>query len=634
MVPVVVLDMLAERVALDRVYSSGDLPLSLVPEDIPEDWRKFLPFDRLQHGHRRVHKMLRNPPGGLSVIMKRVRSDGPAKGRKMLHSVEVVVVGGDGEPRRGKGKIDPTAIEYCAGLDHSDTDNAKRLLTYHEGKILVIAQDKAKEPMLAVWDGRKWDYRQGREKATLLAQEIGDLIQIEATHLKPDKDWQEAIDEAKPHREIAEEDRTGDQKKTVAKADEALAEYAKRVKRRREFGVSSKNSQRVSSMLKMAWPHVLKRPDEFNADPLRFACQNATLTFKPVHSSDGSGTCQYVRLEVLHGHRSEHLITQLANASFDRDSECPEWIAFLEKVLPDPEVRRLVQVASGLGLVGVKVQKLFFHYGAGANGKSVYMEVLARLLGDMAVTLPATSLIGESGPGGGASPDLARLYGCRFLRVKELPEGEDLKENLVKELTGGETITARDLFAGYMDFEPLFVAMMSGNGYPRIKGTDEGIWRRMSVVHWPVKIPDAERREFEEMMAMFKPEYSGILNWLIEGVAIFLTEGLVIPEAVRGATQEYRDSQDPTAAFVARCIVVRHGAEIPAGELYDAYARFAEAERGRPISNNAFGRIVARKFTRIKRRDRFVYTGIALSDEFSAPRPTYGDDEPFPESGL
>jgi putative DNA primase/helicase len=225
-----------------------------------------------------------------------------------------------------------------------------------------------------------------------------------------------------------------------------------------------------------------------------------------------------------------------------------------------------------------------------------------------------------------------------LLRVKELPEGEDLRENLVKELTGGETVTARDLFSGYMDFEPKFIAMMSGNGYPRISGTDDGIWRRMAVIHWPRQIAKEDRREFQDVIASFEPEYPGILNWLIEGVKIYLREGLVIPEAVVQATQAYRDDMDRTAAFVARCIQRDDNAPPVEGKvLYQAFCDFTIDQGGKPMNNTAFGRDMGKKFEKDRSSGVVLYRGIRLVnvphvDRGQEPPPGRFDrDEPFPE---
>lgn len=550
-------------------------------------------------------------------------------------------------------KLDGRVVEFCAGLDHSDTDNGVRLLRHFGRDLLVVAQEKAKEPLFAVWEGSHWDVANGRPKALAIAQQLGDRIALEIEYLKPTTKEQAAMDAAKDALEVPEADRAPADRKLAALAEKAKESHGKRVKRRMDHAVSSKNVARMNAALTCAAPHIMRGPDDFNADKMRFATQNATIRFvrkverraNPAFVSQQDTpdvpssieVCTSAEFKAVAGHRREDLITHVVPVTFDPAARCPRWETFLAKTLPDSEVRRLVQVSSGLGLVGLTVQRLFFHYGDGANGKSVYMETLCRLLGEVAVTLPSTSIVGDNGSSGGASPDLARLYGRRLLRVKELPEGEKLKENLVKELTGGETVTARDLFSGYMDFDPLFVAMMSGNGYPQITGSDDGIWRRMAVVRWPVKIPEAERREFEQMIAYFQPEYSGILNWLIEGVKIFLTDGLVIPDAVRVATQEYRDTMDRTASFVAQCVVRDDDATpIQAKDLYQAYCDYTVDEGGKPMNLTAFGLVMAKKFHKDKSGRLVVYRGISLRNvppprDREPPHGRFASDEPFPE---
>lgn len=537
----------------------------------------------------------------------------------------------DGTPNMG-------VVEDCAALDHSDTDNGRRLISHFGANLIVVAQEKAKEPFYTVWTGSHWDVASGRLKAEALAQRIGDLIGLEPEYILPSEDEQKAIDAGRKAEKLADSDRKESDHERIADARKAVQAVTRRRKRRHDHAVSSKNVARIRAMLATAAPHIVRPADDFNANHRRVAVQNATLTFRPIITKKLNprylsieetpnvpaqiDVCTDSKLIVIDGHRREDLITHVVPVPYDPEATAPRWLHFLNTMLPDDNVRRLVQVSSGLGLVGLTVQYLFFHYGDGANGKSVYMETLCRLLGEVAVTLPSSSLIGESGSSGGASPDLARLYGRRLLRVKELPEGEDLKEALVKELTGGETVTARDLFAGYMDFRPLFVAMMSGNGYPRITGIDDGIWRRMAVIHWPVKVPEGQRREFEEMLNSFVPEYPGILNWLIEGVHIFQREGLVLPDAVRKATQDYRDDMDRTAAFVARCIVKDDDAPpLQARDLYRAYSSFTEDEGGRAMNNTMFGRVMGKKFTKDTTGRVVFYRGIRLVNVPTGPEP-------------
>lgn len=548
---------------------------------------------------------------------------------------------------------DRAAVEFCAEFDHSDTDNGKRMKVHFGDDIIVIAQEKAKTPLFAVWTGTHWDVANGGPKSLAIAQRLGDRIAMEVEFIKPTTREQMFIDRAAEARLKLEEDRNPAEKRLIIAAEKADVDHSKRVKRRIDHAVTSKNIAKMRAALDCLAPHIMKSTDDFNADKMMVAVRNATLIFhrklerrknprfKSVTETPDAGeyldVCTDSRLEVVDGHRRQDLITHIVPVRFDPKATCPRWLTFLTGKLPDPAVRRMVQVSSGLGLLGITVQYLFFHYGDGANGKSVYMETLCRLLGEIAVTLPATSLIGEGGSSGSASPDLARLFGRRMLRVKELPEGEDLRENLVKELTGGEMITARDLFTGYMDFQPIFIAMMSGNGYPRISGVDDGIWRRMAVVHWPVKIAKEDRREFEEIVSSFDVERPGILNWLIEGIHIFLKEGLVIPEAVERATQDYRDDMDRTAGFVARCVIKDdHAPPLPGKDLYQSYCDDTIDQGGRPMNVTAFGRAMAKKFKKERTSAGVVYHGIRVNRGSQAssagpPPGRFASDEPFPE---
>jgi putative DNA primase/helicase len=543
-------------------------------------------------------------------------------------------------PKLGS-KVDMEVVKACAGLDHSDTDNAERLLAHFGDDLLVLAQAKARKAAYAVWTGTHWDIDTGDPRSLAVAQNLGGRIALEIEYIDHTPAEKAAIERGREALKKPEEERSPGEKKLAKVAEAAHANMAKRVARRMSHAVSSKNKGRLEAMLACAAPHVMRGPDEFNADPLKVALRGHTLAFRRVAKTmlnpdavgeDGVTHCDVpetitvyeAEMKVIEGHRREHLITQIVPVDFDREATCPKWKAFMERMLPADDVRRMVQVSAGLGLIGLTVQKLFFHYGFGANGKSVFLEVLCRLLGEVSVTLPSESFTGEGKAGGAANPDMARLYGRRFLRVKEMPEGEDLRENLVKDLTGGEHFAVRDLFQGYFDFKPIFTGHMSGNGYPKISGTDNGIWRRMAVVHWPVTLDDSEQREFEEVVSEFAPENAGILNWLVEGVMIFLREGLSIPEAVRAKTQEYRDQMDPTAAFVARCVVREEAAEpVTAKAFYQAYVDFTIDQGGKPISLTRFGLIMQKKY---RREDGRIihYHGIRLMDVPAARQASMG----------
>lgn len=526
---------------------------------------------------------------------------------------------------KNPGAVDPEIVLWCAARDHSDTDNAGRLIAHFGRDILAITQAKERKTLWAVWSGTHWDTDTGDSRVFATAQKVGGRIDLEVEHIGPTDGEARALAAGEKIAGKASTDLSPSEKSTVELAEKIGKAIDQRKAARRKHAVTSKNKSRLEAMLACAAPHLKRDPDTFNADRLKVSTLGHTLAFhrtvreEVIHKGDADLEREIevtdAQLVVESGHNREDLITQIIPVEYDRKADCPQWRAFMRQSLPNDRVRRLVQVASGLGLLGITVQKLFFHYGAGANGKSVYMETLCRLLGEAAVTLPASSFIGEGASGGQATPDIARLYGRRFLRVKELPEGEDLRENFVKEATGGESLTARDLFAGYFDFEPLFVAHMSGNGFPRINGTDEGIWRRMAVIHWPVQVPADARIPFEEMLARFQSEYPGILNWLIEGALIYLREGLDIPDEVSASTAEMRFEMDPTAQFCRDCVTADEQGEVRGNALYDAYVRHAEDQAGkhaRPISIQRFGRIMKKKYA--CRDDRGTVYQVRLHD--------------------
>lgn len=528
------------------------------------------------------------------------------------------------------GRVDLVAVKECAALDHSDTDNGRRMIAHFGADLAVFQRSGVRNSDYLVWTGTHWDIETGNDAAFALAQKVGALIALEADFLS-----------ALPHeiRAMRDGDAAGidfaalearrdgwsdadkilarDLSRKVEAGKEARAALDKRKVARRKFGVSSKNKARLDAMLTCAAPMLTKPPAAFNADPLRVATRTHTLVFSRVADPE----CPDEHSERFIGHMQavpEHirtdLITQIIPVAYDPEATCPKFDAFTGRFLPVAPVRRFVQVYSGLSLLGLVIQKFVFHYGEGANGKSVFMQTLANVFGALGSTLSPDAITGTNQrQGGQASPELARLYGKRFVRVSELPEGVPLQEELVKRLSGGEEIPVRNLFQGLFDFKALFKAHMSGNGYPKIEGNNHGIWRRMAVVHWPVTLAEDEQRNFDEVVDEFRPEHAGILNWLVEGAKIYLSEGLVVPEEVRAATKEYRDEMDPIGPFIEECVEPVEDGHVTAREMYLAYRSWADANSVSPIFETRFGKLMKARFRREDGRIR-RYVGCRLHD--------------------
>lgn len=365
----------------------------------------------------------------------------------------------------------------------------------------------------------------------------------------------------------------------------------------------SQRAERLRAMLFLAQsePGISARWSEFDSDPWLLACSNGTVdlrtgTLRPADRSDK--------------------LSRLVPIDFDPEATCSAWDLFLERVQPDPNVRGFLQRAIGYTLTGSTAEQcLFFLYGSGANGKSVLIEVLSALLGEHAVAASFDSFAGRNA--GGIPNDIARLAGARLVTVSEVEDGTRLREVLIKDLTGGDTIPARFLHHEYFDFRPIFKLWVRGNHKPQIRGTDEGIWRRIRLIEFPVQIPEAERdpRLFEKL----RSELPGILAWAVRGCLEWQRLGLSPPETVKQATRAYRDEMDVIGNFLAECCELEPNATVGAAELYESYSAWCHANGHGELSQTRFGGSLAeRGFTRQRasngrHRGRFIYRGLSLS---------------------
>lgn len=257
--------------------------------------------------------------------------------------------------------------------------------------------------------------------------------------------------------------------------------------------------------------------------------------------------------------RQEDLLTQTSPVDFVTEAKCPNWIAFLEKIFNcDQSLIDYLQKALGATLHGGKyIDKLFFMYGTGANGKSVFIETLAYIFGDYSKKLNFTSIT-ELRNDNAPRNDIARLKGARFVSISEVEDGKRLNESLIKDLTGGDTITARYLHQEYFDFKPQAKFWMYGNHKPIIKGNDHGIKRRVKMIPFAYRFTKEEEETIpkEKALKSLMDEAAGIILWILQGYNKFVSEGFVEPEKVREATGEYFSSMDLITGFLEECCKV------------------------------------------------------------------------------
>lgn len=261
------------------------------------------------------------------------------------------------------------------------------------------------------------------------------------------------------------------------------------------------------------------------------------------------------------------------------EGKCPRWQTFLADVTAsDDELIDYLHRVVGYCLTGsTREHALFFLYGTGGNGKSVFIETLRGILGQYARTAPMeafTESHGDRHP-----TELAMLQGARLVVANETESGKRWNESRIKALTGGDTITARFMRADFFEFQPKFKLVIAGNNKPTLTTVDEAMRRRFHVVPFTVQIPVAERDP--DLAQTLREEWPGILAWAVRGCLEYLAEGLAPPLAVLNATSAYLEGQDVFAEWLeTACDIGLEQWETPS-LLFNSWKDFAEGARER-----------------------------------------------------
>ncbi len=281
-------------------------------------------------------------------------------------------------------------------------------------------------------------------------------------------------------------------------------------------------------------------------------------------------------------------ITLVAACDYDPRARAPVFERTISEVFSgDMDMVEYVMRTFGYALMGNPIEDIMFiAFGNGANGKSTIFNAVRMAFGGYARTADAASFVadGNKGSGGGPREDLVRLRGARFVYVNEPDENGELREGMVKTMTGGDTITARGIHAkNSVEITPTWVVYMPTNHKPIIKGNDNGIWRRMGMIPFernfendPNVPKDGKRKE---KLALEMP---GILALIVKAALRYQKDGLVPPKRVLAARDAYRSQMDLLAEWLDECCEIDPAATVTSKELWDSWEMFA---RGRGLLN-------------------------------------------------
>jgi putative DNA primase/helicase len=256
--------------------------------------------------------------------------------------------------------------------------------------------------------------------------------------------------------------------------------------------------------------------------------------------------------------------------------DCPIWRQFLAEVTGgDADLQAYLQRMAGYTLTGsTQEHALFFLYGTGANGKSVFVNTLATILGDYAANAPMDTFMEtrtDRHP-----TDMAGLRGARFVAAIETEQGRRWAESKVKNLTGGDKISARFMRQDFFEFFPQFKLVVAGNHKPAIRNIDEAMKRRLHLIPFTITVPP-ERRD-KHLQQKLLGERDGILAWAVQGCLDWQRLGrLDPPQQVLEATEEYFEAEDALGRWLDERCVREANAKSLSAELFTDWKQWADA---------------------------------------------------------
>jgi putative DNA primase/helicase len=283
-------------------------------------------------------------------------------------------------------------------------------------------------------------------------------------------------------------------------------------------------------------------------------------------------------------------------------------------------LQEYIQRSVGYSLTGSIVEQCaYFLYGIGNNGKSTFQAVIRDMLGSYCQTVQPEKTLMVKSWGDSMGTDIARLKGARLVVCDEPDEGARLNESLIKQLTGGSRVTCRHLYGEEFEYTPEFKIWMAMNHKPKIRGTDNGIWRRIKLIPFEVNIP-AEKVD-KELLGKLRKEFPQILAWAVKGCIMWRRDGLHEPGCVRDASLEYRHEMDILEGFMQDCLEIDYDCNerTPAKELFQAYSRWAKANNEYEMSSKKFFMEIGKKLPEKGRgRTGIYYKNVRIVDDYDS----------------
>jgi len=441
-----------------------------------------------------------------------------------------------------------------AKLGETDADNAKRFIKRNAGRILWTPGGG-----WFVYDGQRW-VADAHNKRLKLATKVAKAIRKEARFLSTRKE---------------EDDRL-------------------------EFSNQSLNKGAIDRMLALAQPDVAVDDNKLDADPYLLNVLNGTLD---------------LRTGRLERHDPADLITRICPVKYSRKAKCKRFKKFLRHATGgNKDMAKFLKKAVGYTLTGsIKEQVLFFVYGPHSTGKSTFVNLIRNLLGDFGIHTPTKTLLVKQYDND-IPVDIARMKGTRMVTALENNPNQQLDEAKIKGMTGGDKQTARFMRQNLFEYLPEFKLWIAINDLPRVRATDDAIWRRIIVLPFKAQVTTGLDKDLPDKL---RKEAPGILAWAVRGALLWDKEGLDDKALFDTEKNRWREQSDTVGRFFNECCQVVSSTEsVQAGVLLARYQQWCTTNAEKPCSSDVFkARMIELNVTQKRTKKARLWVGIKLVEQ-------------------
>lgn len=372
-----------------------------------------------------------------------------------------------------------------------------------------------------------------------------------------------------------------------------------------QFAARTSTARGISSMLSLAEPDLAIDHEQFDADSFLLNCENGTIDL-----TTGK----------LRPHDRNDYLSKLCPTRYNPDANTSEWVKFLQSLFHCQDEVEYLQRFYGYCLTGdVREQGLDIHYGDGANGKSTHVEAMLATLGpDYSMSAPSEMLMDTHSDR--HPTEKADLFGKRLVIASETEANRTLKESMVKQLTGGDTIRARRMREDFWEFRPTHKLVLLTNHKPQVRGQDHAIWRRLRLVPFVKRFWDEDKGESgppelkadKTLSKRLKGMREAILAWAVEGCLQWQSDGLGMSQAMRDATAEYKSESDVIGRFVHECCLRNEHMKVRGSALNEALGKFCEETGDKQPNPKDVSRWMTDQGIEKKHSGGIWYLGIGL----------------------